>query len=152
MVYGCLKHSAPNTPGRQEISYSYWTSKLEHYLKCFQNNLLPGYMLEAMLKAKPNKTGFCLVLYLHASLKPYCCALLLLPNRGYVAYKTPLLWISFLPHFKQPLYGGKGVLKWLNMGPTSLLGLQGETMLLGVSRAQPKELRSDTGNWLITAE
>lgn len=94
MVYGCLKHSAQNTPGNQEIPYSYWISKLEHCLNCFWDNLLSGCVLEVCSKQNQTRQGP----HLHASLKPHCCVPLLLPTqRSCCTQNTTSLHRFFTP-------------------------------------------------------
>lgn len=116
MAYGCLQHPSQNTPGCQEISYSYLTSKLEPCLNCFQNNLLPGCVLEVC--SKQNKTRH--VPHLCVSLKlRSCLLLLLLTQRLCCAQKTTALH-QFFTLFKKPSYGESGGWEQLNVARSQL--------------------------------
>lgn len=138
---GCLQHPSQSTPGCQEISYSYLTSKLEPCLSCFQNNLLPGWVLEVCLKQ--NKTRQ--VPHLCAGLKPHCCLPCYASCRGWVAYKKSLLCIRFLPHLKQRSYGESGGWELLN-------GARSQLAVGTVRDSDACGCVSCPAQWLITAE
>lgn len=95
MAYGCLQYPRQNTPGCQEISYSYLTSKLELCLNCFQNNLLPGCVLEVC--SKQNKTRhvphLCVSLKLLLLTQRLCCTQKpTAPHQFFTLFKKTFLW------------------------------------------------------------